>query len=884
MKKLYTIVVGLMAVLSTSAQTWNLVEMTDDEFAQGGTSVWSFEKFACSTGEYSKFTTFDEKSTVNYVDLYQPERVGGVSLLNNLEDVEISGEFTWPASEDIRKAWYDTEWTNPTRTDANNKFVYVSRLPQLDNAFELCGNQSYTATVTFTAPDDGYYRVVGSVIRQDGANLKAIEVVPRFRPAGSNQVAPTVNLGFTFPFGEGGEYIDGVTDFRLADGGEQRYTAQEASEFSFAFHAKAGDKVAMEVSYAGLTPSNWPRDYYPRSFYRELEVVSVDEATASAEENYADPYDKGVIGVIMDKLNEYFDKMQSEIHPGTAPGNAPVKDWTEFSNLLSQYYGWLDNGTINSTNGDQYLEQLEEAWQKLAESVILFDLSAEGNFRLFSYETDEEGKYVVTNNSEAMDANDDAPWGFYGRVTGTGAFEKLENHDTSNTSGKVAWYKGSNEWFYITDGGELHPLTNRAPGIMFTAIEEGVHRLDLTLYRPNPNPKLENPLYVRWFHIYGDAEVAKTEDAVLSAQYGSVANDGEGGKKPVKTALYAYLKEGDRLFFEVDCYTTNRNSSAGTQILNLTAVTHRTDEEALTEEDAKKSGLVYINPYATGDCTVLKAEVEAAEQLLTTTIAGTVPGQYPEEARTALNNVLTEARAYIEREGDPTLTQGMVDAMVVIVQKAVEDYMLARVPVILQPEGEFALQIAGTDTYLVKKNQGNGNYFYADVTNVEGIAKDIERNNTREDQYSWTYTFTPIEGTKSVNITTSEGYMSNDGYIVKTEILDDMPSFTLVKEEPDSETFAIRRDSDGKYWSNKVNWKSPYNLIETSSEPQYIWRLSTNKYTAIEKMRNSENEKTRNEAVYDLSGRRISMSSFSSVPSVLPKGLYIKNGKKFIVK
>jgi hypothetical protein len=126
--------------------------------------------------------------------------------------------------------------------------------------------------------------------------------------------------------------------------------------------------------------------------------------------------------------------------------------------------------------------------------------------------------------------------------------------------------------------------------------------------------------------------------------------------------------------------------------------------------------------------------------------------------------------------------------------------------------------------------------------------------------------------------------MSNDGYIVKTEILDDMPSFTLVKEEPDSETFAIRRDSDGKYWSNKVNWKSPYNLIETSSEPQYIWRLSTNKYTAIEKMRNSENEKTRNEAVYDLSGRRISMSSFSSVPSVLPKGLYIKNGKKFIVK
>ena len=36
-------------------------------------------------------------------------------------------------------------------------------------------------------------------------------------------------------------------------------------------------------------------------------------------------------------------------------------------------------------------------------------------------------------------------------------------------------------------------------------------------------------------------------------------------------------------------------------------------------------------------------------------------------------------------------------------------------------------------------------------------------------------------------------------------------------------------------------------------------------------------------AVYDLSGRRVSVSSVSSVPSVLPKGVYIVNGKKVYI-
>ena len=48
-----------------------------------------------------------------------------------------------------------------------------------------------------------------------------------------------------------------------------------------------------------------------------------------------------------------------------------------------------------------------------------------------------------------------------------------------------------------------------------------------------------------------------------------------------------------------------------------------------------------------------------------------------------------------------------------------------------------------------------------------------------------------------------------------------------------------------------------------------------------EKMRQGENEKMRN-AVYDLTGRRISVSSVSSASSMCPKGIYIQNGRKIV--
>jgi hypothetical protein len=60
--------------------------------------------------------------------------------------------------------------------------------------------------------------------------------------------------------------------------------------------------------------------------------------------------------------------------------------------------------------------------------------------------------------------------------------------------------------------------------------------------------------------------------------------------------------------------------------------------------------------------------------------------------------------------------------------------------------------------------------------------------------------------------------------------------------------------------------------------------ISYSNPTGIEEIHNSQfTMHNETGAVYDLSGRRVSVSSVSSVPSVLPKGVYIVNGKKVYI-
>lgn len=864
MKKLYTLVASLALAAAASAQTWQLSQMTDETFAVGGDAQWSFQKYDLETGVFSTFEYFDEQSACNYVDIYQPERAGGQLFQDIDKEMIISGEYTRALTD--RNAWHDTDWTAPSRTDANAKFVYVSRAEMLDNAFEVCGNQQYNAVISFTVPADGCYSVNGTVIRQDGANLKAISVVPRMRLKGTTTLDAAISRVASFPFGEGGEFIDGVTNYRLADGYEQRFTPQQPASFTFAFKAKADDIVSFEVSYADLTPSNWPRDYYPRTFYRQLDIQKVDEATAAAAEVFINPYDQSTINLLTDKLSDYEDLL-TELPVGSNPGEYPYSDVTEFDELCADFYDLIQDGTINATNVNEYIRMLEEAWEKLMASKVIMDFDVEGNYRLFaSAGRPADGDLELKNDPAAMAANEDTPWGFYGRVVNTGVFERFANHDAGNLAKEDAWYRGANQWYYITDNGSLHPLTDRAPGIMFTALQDGVYRLDLSVYRPNPNPSVENPLYIRWYHLFEGAETAPTDQAVLSRQYGSVANDGEGGKAPIDMVLYANMKEGDRLFFEVDCYTSGRNSSAGTQILNLSAGCMISYDEPITAEYAAASGQLFLNPYGTGDCTALREAIAEATELIASTVVGTEPGQYPEEAQQALAAVLAEANEYAALEGGPSLTQSVVDQMTNTLLQAIQAYKDARIPYTFQPTGDYGIRFAANDKFITRKNQGNGDFYYADLINLDGVYAEMNRVGIELEDFTWTYSITPVEGTTAVTITTADGYMTPDAYIALTPEDDSefvLPTFTFVRETPDADVFAIRRNSDGLYWDEGIAWKSPYNKINTSDVPKFIWTLDA---TTIDQAVGisapaSVSRQLSTVSYYDLSGRRVSATT-----------------------
>ena len=866
MKRFFNAMFCAMLALSASAQTWNLNELTAEDFEAGGDEHWLFEKLTYATGECQPFATFGTQSTCNYVDLYQPERVGGQLFQDIAADMEINGEFTWALT--LRNAWYDTEWTSPSRTDANEKFVYVSRADMLGNIFEVCGNKDYNAIISFQATTDGFYQVSGSIIRQDGANLKALKLIPCFRPDGLERIDGSLTLGLEFPFGEGGSNIDGATNTSLATGYNQRYTAQTPADFGFAVRLNEGDIISFEVSYQDLTTSAWPRDYYPRVFFRQLSVTATDEATARADEHFVDPYEQGSLTQLTDKIAEY-EAQYKNIHVGDQPGDVSEEGAIAFEEALSAIQDAIREEAVNALNADYYLQMLEEAWQALMKDIVRVDPFAAGNFRLItSTGTPGTEELELTPDEEAFAANNDTPWGFYGRVVADGTLEKFPNHDANNKSGENAWYKGGGQWYYVTERGAMHPLLDRAPGVQFTAPEAGIYRFDLGAYRPNPNPKVENPLYVRCYVLTGDMTTVQSNQAILSKQYGSVANDGAEGKAPITLAFYASLNAGDRVFMELDAYTSGSIASAGTQLLNLTACRFVTEGQAITLADAQASGELFINPNAQGDATELRAAIAEAEALVKETEEnlGEGDGQYDEAYFSILAMALEEAAEVLTLEGMPDGTQARFDEIRLRLEQAIADLKRSKVNYHLVVRGDYSISIAGTDKHLTRNNFGSGggpSYYYANFFNAEGVINDAARFEGWEaEDYSWTFTFEPSEADERyIHITSGEyGWLTQDGYVQSGG--DDNPEqhlFELLVEKPGDEVFAVRRP-DGLYWGTTMNWNAPYNRISISKEPLFVFTLTNDTPLAIAA---TESRPVRVD-YFDLLGRRIARNAAST--------------------
>ena len=91
------------------------------------------------------------------------------------------------------------------------------------------------------------------------------------------------------------------------------------------------------------------------------------------------------------------------------------------------------------------------------------------------------------------------------------------------------------------------------------------------------------------------------------------------------------------------------------------------------------------------------------------------------------------------------------------------------------------------------------------------------------------------------------------------------------------EVMANSSDNDNFTSGNPIRWG--YGKINAKGGIDYI-------NASISGIANNtaNSSSLTDDAIYDLSGRRVSVSSASSVTSVLPKGIYVRNGRKFVVK
>ena len=185
-------------------------------------------------------------------------------------------------------------------TNDLDKFIYMSE------NFETYAQPKYAGVVTFTLPQDGYYVVNGTIVREDCDQMAPLYLIPRYRIQGIENIDSAVTMGMAFAYGDQGGQIEDSNNWNLFQGGEQRYVAQVPVDYQFAFYGKQGDKVSFETNAAkSYGFESAPRACWGRSFFKKLDIDIVDQATAEANEYYLDPYDKTGVEDFKQKLAEY---------------------------------------------------------------------------------------------------------------------------------------------------------------------------------------------------------------------------------------------------------------------------------------------------------------------------------------------------------------------------------------------------------------------------------------------------------------------------------------------------------------------------------------------------------------------------------------------------
>ena len=830
------LLMSMVLTTALSAQSYRLTDMSAETFANGGDAQWSFEKYTYATGMYSRLTTYTDQSTCNYLDIYQPERVGGVPITET-DGVEPNGEFTWASN--IRMAWCDMLFEQNIRENSLERFIYVAQDPREGFGYEAMGNDSYSSVITFTVPEDGYYKVDGTVIREDGDTwTMTLDVVPRFRYASSDnpdQVEANSTMGVAFNYGNTtGMYPDYDGNGHLAGGATQKFVAQKPTDFVMAFHAKAGDKVSFEVNTAKMKGAggNWGHGWWSRTFYRRLDVAKVDEATAKATDNFIDAYSTSNVQALWDFIEECEIQM-NEMEVGTQYGQYGAKQFDAMLLAIEEVVAAIGNGKVYALNAQAYMDHLSEAWRTLKLSQVNVEYACEGNYLLVN--TDAEG--VTTANLDAMASNIGEPWEFSYYDVKAGTYTLFPNHDYSSKFGSAtiaAWYKGTGDWLYISDNGNIHPTTAHSPSIVFVAPETAVYKFEFSCFRANPNPTVENYMWIRSRFLKAGTTAIAKEEFIFAEKYGSVANDGEGGKAPISLNFYVSMQAGDRVTFEEDCYTANRNSSAGTQITHLAACSRVNQDSIFTVAAIKAIGADLYDPYGIGDPAVLDAAMIYADSIANAhkDNVGTNSGQYPIELYTELVDRITEARVLIEDAEILGNTQAQYEHWARELIALADRFAASRIPYEVILTGSYKINLVNTEKYITQKNSA-GTHFYAALADSATIIADAEKNNVGISVYKQEFVLAQPYGTSATTIMSEDGYMTLDGYVThSTTDTISAPTFTIYKYNADDEACCIMR-SDDLYWAGAYTWKAPYDKMNTTSTPAYIFRFESTDDTAI---------------------------------------------------
>lgn len=858
---------------------YSLNDITAEQFAQNPAleGMWRFEKYNYSNGKYSLFTQFTDSSAANYVDIYQPCRVGGERA------VEIEGLETWANNLTyatvLKKGWSDfftySEGEGASN-DSKNRFAYVARDEKL--GYEVYANNEYASVISFVVPKDGFYQMDATVIRQDvPADRGLLSIVPRYRynTATDKDYANTKYGMGRYLFGQiGGEVDDFVAgSAHISAAAAQRYIAQEPNDITMSFEGKAGDIISFEVNTDSTgVMSSWARDYYGRTFYKEFKISEVTETYARQNENFADTYgESGDLETMLALVNEC-EEFIMNADCGTEIGQYSDVLANEVMELTGVIYEAIQKGQVHAFNAQSYLEELKSLWAKFLDSKIEMDYSAEGNYALF---TTEASTGTVKYDTAVLEANGDTPWGYYYYEVANGVYHKFVNHDTSSKYGSTevsAWYKGTGDWLYISDNGQLHPMTNFAPAIMFTAPKDGVYKVNFGCYRPNPNASVENPLWIRARFMNNGIDTQDKESFMYAKEFGSVQNDGEGGKAPIAMEYYVNMKQGDKITWELDCYTTNRNSSAATQITTLTVCAGISEEEPYTLDNIPAEADLF-DAYSEGDPASLTLAVAAAQGVLDAhkDNVGTEGGQYSADICNQLAESIAAANAMITN-GD---TQYNMDQMELLLAALSQSFLDSRLPYEFFIEGEYSIQIVDTEMYLTQKNKNaNGTNYYAAFADLAAVEADAVKNNIEPDTYNWTFNFKrfikqvstgeydestgdeitiPVEQTSIYGV---GGYVTAQGYVNESIDANAAPAFRFFKYNADDEVFAIMNEN-GAYWSNAFTWKSPYDQVNTTATPNYIFILSNQTISNAVGIDIVESSAVVSTQYYSLSGTRI---------------------------